>query len=54
MTSTPWNGNNSYCCVDRGKLKCPPFGGGGGGGRGMDVFWNDTLEFTHIAVNFKL
>ena len=28
---------------------------GGGGGLGiMDVFWNYTLQFTHITVNCRL
>ena len=29
------------------------WGLGVGGGGGMDVFWNYTLEFVHIVVNFK-
>ena len=28
--------------------------GWGLGGGGKDVFWNYTLEFVHIVVNFKL
>lgn len=40
------------------KQKCRPIivervGGWGLGGGGMDVFWNYTLEFVHIVVNFK-
>ena len=55
MTRTLWNGN--YSSVGVLKQKCRPIiverVGGWRLGGGMDVFWNYTLEFVHIVVNFK-
>ena len=45
----------NFVCIGCGwsKVKVPSIGEGKGGDV-MDVFWNYTLQFTHITVDCKL